>query len=63
MAFRDGKLRADIYPDDEIFRETIKLELLPHIPKVLRPYVYRALWGEYFETILGYYETEIELVR
>ena len=63
MAFRDGKLRADKYPDDEIFRETIKLELLPQIPKVLRPYVYRALWGEYFETILGYHETEIELVR
>jgi hypothetical protein len=63
MVFRDGKLRADTYPDDEIFRETIRLEILPHIPKALRPYVYQALWGDYFETILGDYETDIELVR
>lgn len=45
--FKDNFVNPVLYPDDEIFRERMKLEVLPYIPDVLKPDVYWRLWETY----------------
>jgi len=53
LIFKDSVIDTNVSPDDELFRENLKITYLRQFPPLLRPWIYRRAWISYCKAIMG----------